>query len=156
MPHPTDALMSIQFDCENCQKKLKVPQSAAGKRGRCNQCGHLNTIPAVASAETIIDTVAANDGGAPVATPIGSGSGDETYNVKSAVNGAVFGPADSATLQKWLDEGRITPNCQLQETGTTGWTMASAMFPALGAAAGSADAFSQFQQTSQTLSLIHI
>ena len=142
--------MSIQFDCENCQKKLKVPQSAAGKRGRCNQCGHLNTIPAVASAETIIDTAAANDGGAPVATPIGSGSGDETYNVKSAVNGAVFGPADSATLQKWLDEGRITPNCQLQETGTTGWTMASAMFPALGSTAGSADAFSQFQQTSQT------
>jgi len=144
--------MSIQFECENCQKKLKVPQSAAGKRGRCNQCGHLNTIPTVASAETITDSSAANDEGAPVAKPIGSGSGKETYNVKSAVNGAVFGPADSATLKGWLDEGRITPNCQLQQTGTQGWTMASAMFPALGAAApaSSDDAFSQFQQTSKT------
>jgi len=156
MPHPTDASMPIQFECENCQKKLKVPESAAGKRGRCNQCGHLNTIPAVASAEPIIDTAAVNDGaGAPVAQPTGSGSGAETYNVKSAVNGAVFGPADAATLQGWLEEGRITPNCQLQKTGTQGWTMASAMFPALGAAAAgvasaatgsSGDQFSQFAQ----------
>jgi len=142
--------MSIQFDCENCQKKLKVPQSAAGKRGRCNQCGHLNTIPAVASAEVISDALVTNDGAAVGGVPIGSGASAQTYNVKSAVNGAVFGPADSATLQKWLNEGRITPNCQLQQTGSQTWTMASQMFPTLGAAASAAtgnvdNAFSQFQ-----------
>jgi len=91
--------------------------------------------------------------------PIGTGSAAATYNVKSAVNGAVFGPADSATLQGWLDEGRITPNCQLQQAGTQAWTPASAMFPALGAAAGVAasavtggagDSYSQFKQSFET------
>lgn len=152
--------MPIQFDCENCQKKLKVPESAAGKRGRCNQCGHLNTIPAAASAETISDMKATKEGAvadqAPVPQPIGSGSGSKTYSVKSAVNGAVFGPADSATLQGWLDEGRITPNCQLQQTGTETWKMAGTMFPALGAAAGvaasaatvnSGDTYAQFKKS---------
>ena len=148
--------MSIIFTCENCQKKLKVPQSASGKRARCNQCGHLNTVPAVTSAETIPDNTAGNAG--PVPQPIGSGTA-ATYNVKSAVNGAVFGPANSATLQGWLDEGRITPNCQLQKTGTQSWTPASAMFPTLGAAAGVAasaaagglgDAFADFKQSGET------
>ena len=140
--------MSIIFTCENCQKKLKVPQSASGKRARCSQCGHLNTVLAVASAETIPDNTAGNAGPAP--QPIGRGTA-ATYNVKSAVNGAVFGPANSATLQGWLDEGRITPNCQLQKTGTQSWTPASAMFPTLGAAAGGlGDAFADFKQSGQT------
>ncbi len=144
--------MSIQFTCENCQKNLKVPESAAGKRGRCNQCGHLNTIPAASPAELVSDVVASD----PAPQPIGSGGAAATYNVKSAVNGAVFGPADEATLQGWLGEGRITPNCQLQQTGSQNWTPASAMFPALGAAAGvaasatassSGDAYSEFKQS---------
>ncbi len=139
--------MPIQFVCENCQKNLKVPDSAAGKKGRCNKCGHLNTVP----------TVAAD--GFPTPTVGGSNDGSETYNVKSAVNGDVFGPADAATLQEWLGEGRITPNCQLQKTGSNQWTMASQMFSSLGAAAGVSasttatprDPFAQFQQPSEGL-----
>ena len=141
--------MPIQFDCENCQKKLKVPESAAGKKGRCNECGHLNTIPADSSAETSLGGESVINGDPLTTQPTGT----ETYSVKSAVNGAVFGPADSATLKQWLDEGRITPNCQLQQTGSDAWTMASQMFPSLGGAvaatAGANDQFAQFQQSAE-------
>ena len=142
--------MPIQFDCENCHKRLKVPDSAAGKRGRCNECGHLNAIPAVASAEAAADLQPATDGETPTVRAAPTVSANGTYSVKSAVNGAVFGPADSATLQQWLDEGRITPDCQLKQTGTETWSMASQMFPALGAVAATAGSNGPFSQLKQT------
>jgi predicted Zn finger-like uncharacterized protein len=32
--------------CSNCQAKIKVPDSAAGKKGKCPKCGTVMTIPA--------------------------------------------------------------------------------------------------------------
>ena len=40
----------ITFACANCQKKLQVPDEAAGKKGKCPSCGGMNTIPAVSRA----------------------------------------------------------------------------------------------------------
>ncbi len=37
--------MPITFRCEGCQKDVTAPDAAAGKRGRCPFCGHLNAIP---------------------------------------------------------------------------------------------------------------
>jgi len=94
--------MPIQFACENCQQNLKVPDSAAGKRGRCNACGHLNMIPAVAAT---VETAASNTSAVeatPVAEPAANTLDPGKFNVKSAVNGGVFGPADSATLKELL------------------------------------------------------
>lgn len=38
--------------CSNCQSKIRVPDSAAGKKGKCPKCGSVIVIPA---AETAVD-----------------------------------------------------------------------------------------------------
>ena len=37
--------MAISFQCPNCGKKLKAPDSAAGKQSSCPGCGNLVTCP---------------------------------------------------------------------------------------------------------------
>src|SRR5258708_5606225 len=37
--------MAIQVDCPGCGKKLKIPDSSAGKRGRCPNCGGNIEVP---------------------------------------------------------------------------------------------------------------
>src|SRR5262249_45948890 len=37
--------MSISLSCEKCGKLYEMPDSAAGKRARCKQCGHEFRIP---------------------------------------------------------------------------------------------------------------
>ena len=139
--------MPIQFACSSCQKKLQVPDDAAGKKGRCNQCGHLNTIPSASDAESaasFVTKAAETEVAAPQA-PVQQAFTSATYSVRSSVNGAVFGPADRPTLDQWLSEGRITPDCQLLETGTQTWIAAKSFFPSLGG--GGADPLSPFQNT---------
>jgi hypothetical protein len=38
--------MSISFQCSGCGETIKAPDAAAGKRGKCPQCGVSNEIPA--------------------------------------------------------------------------------------------------------------
>jgi predicted RNA-binding Zn-ribbon protein involved in translation (DUF1610 family) len=46
--------MAISFKCPQCGKKLKAPDSAAGKQSPCPGCGHLVTCPeAVMDAEVV-------------------------------------------------------------------------------------------------------
>jgi len=42
--------MSIQFTCAVCGKRLTAPNAAAGKPGKCSNCGELLKIPALSSA----------------------------------------------------------------------------------------------------------
>jgi DNA-directed RNA polymerase subunit RPC12/RpoP len=35
----------IEFRCSNCNKKINTPDSYAGKRGKCPQCGHIVCVP---------------------------------------------------------------------------------------------------------------
>ncbi|MBX9581090.1 MAG: hypothetical protein K2X87_12345, partial [Gemmataceae bacterium] len=42
--------MSITFVCAACPKTLKVPDRAAGRRGRCPGCGAVNVVPGPAAA----------------------------------------------------------------------------------------------------------
>ncbi len=37
--------MPIEFSCENCKKKIKAPDTAGGKYGKCPACGHRCYIP---------------------------------------------------------------------------------------------------------------
>ncbi len=39
--------MPIRFNCPNCAKRLKVPDSAGGRRGRCTRCGAAVVAPSV-------------------------------------------------------------------------------------------------------------
>ncbi len=35
----------MQVTCSNCQSKIRVPDSAAGKKGKCPKCGNVIAIP---------------------------------------------------------------------------------------------------------------
>jgi predicted Zn finger-like uncharacterized protein len=37
--------------CTNCQSKIKVPDAAAGKKGKCPKCGTIITIPALGAVD---------------------------------------------------------------------------------------------------------
>ncbi len=37
--------MSISLHCESCKRKIKAPNTAGGKWGKCPHCGHKNYIP---------------------------------------------------------------------------------------------------------------
>lgn len=39
--------MAIEFSCPHCQQLVRTPLTAAGKKGRCPQCGSVVHIPAV-------------------------------------------------------------------------------------------------------------
>jgi len=42
--------MPIEFACTGCQKLLRVPDTSAGKRARCPNCGHIQAVPDAAFA----------------------------------------------------------------------------------------------------------
>src|SRR5882724_8138358 len=37
----------MHVTCSNCQSKIRVPDSAAGKKGKCPKCGNVITIPSL-------------------------------------------------------------------------------------------------------------
>jgi predicted RNA-binding Zn-ribbon protein involved in translation (DUF1610 family) len=47
--------MAISFKCSNCGKKLKAPESAAGKSSTCPGCGNLVTCPAAAVEAGVVE-----------------------------------------------------------------------------------------------------
>ncbi len=108
--------MPIVFHCANCQKKYKAADASAGKTGRCTDCGHINRIPAARPTPPESSTGANQPGG-------------KTYEVKSSINGAVFGPADQNLLRQWLKEDRITADCEIKQVGTDAWVPANGVFP---------------------------
>lgn len=47
--------MPIEFDCEHCGKKIKAPDEASGRRGKCPFCQNSVYIPAPVSDEDLLD-----------------------------------------------------------------------------------------------------
>ncbi len=47
--------MTIAFQCQGCQKDIKAPDEATGKRGKCPFCGHSNFIPSPAAQNDELD-----------------------------------------------------------------------------------------------------
>ena len=43
------------IQCTNCASKIRVPDSAAGKKGKCPKCGTVLVIPAAALAFDTVD-----------------------------------------------------------------------------------------------------
>ena len=46
--------MSITIKCDGCQKEIKAPDAAAGKRGKCPYCGHSCYIPVPVSEDDLL------------------------------------------------------------------------------------------------------
>lgn len=84
---------TIEFHCSSCQRSLRVPASAAGKRAACPQCNAIVQVPAAtAPAATTLGSVdplaAAASGSTPgslsLGSPMSSGAPLSTGNVAAA------------------------------------------------------------------------
>jgi hypothetical protein len=103
--------MPISVVCSGCQKKLKAPDSASGKRTKCPACQSVIEIPSA-----------------------GATLANDSWTVKTAT-GDDFGPVTKGELDQWLKEGRLDDQCQLLQEGAPQWQWASDLFPELAAAA---------------------
>jgi hypothetical protein len=71
--------MSIAFSCTDCGQQIQVPDSFAGKRGKCRQCGSIMAVPPMAPYAEIVKQVQKRPPMAPqpasvkVASPVGTG-----------------------------------------------------------------------------------
>jgi hypothetical protein len=124
--------MAIETTCQGCQKLLRVGDQHAGKTARCPSCGTIYTVPAhTANSPSEI-------GGYAYAspTPPGFSSPDspskpgERWLVKTA-GGLSYGPVPKSELDRWLVEGRITPDSFLQREGNFTWEPADEVYPQL-------------------------
>lgn len=79
-----------------------MPDTAAGKRIRCPKCKGAIDVP----------------------------SRGETWTLK-VEDGADYGPVSRQDLDAWHQEGRITAECQLLQTGAPQWQWASEVYPDL-------------------------
>jgi hypothetical protein len=149
--------MPIEVFCDSCQKKLRVPDTAAGKRIKCPKCqGVINVPAAVASGGggglsgpvptmPTIPTpskLASKSSGAinvpKMSTPTPKSTVGKTPS-KAAVeqwfvqteDGQQYGPVSRTELDQWYAEGRVTTETQLLRDGGDQWQWASDIYPDL-------------------------
>ena len=114
--------MPIEISCNNCSKRLRVPDNAAGKRVKCPGC------------QTVLSVPAAGGG-----SSAGSAVGAAKYHLKTE-DGQTFGPVPKNELDEWMNEGRITAECQLLKDGADQWQWATDIYPQLEGGAAPAGA----------------
>lgn len=110
-----EAPMPIEIKCSSCEKRLRVPDNAAGKRVRCPQCKSVISVPGPSGS--------AVTGGSAV-------GGQAKYHLKTE-DGQTFGPVPKSELDEWFAEGRITAECQILRDGAQQWQWASDLYPQL-------------------------
>ena len=69
--------MTIAFQCSGCSATLKVPDTMAGRRGRCPKCGTVNLIQAAGQLQASAPPPKAPPTRAPKAAPAPNGAEDE-------------------------------------------------------------------------------
>ncbi len=145
--------MPIDIFCESCQKKLRVPDTAAGKRIKCPKCQGVISVPggeidapAPHLSSPAIPTpsrLAASKSSSSISlpTPKASTPGSkiaaralvENWFVQTE-DGEQYGPVSRDELNAWFGEGRITAETQLLKEGSAQWQWATDVFPELAAA----------------------
>lgn len=63
--------MPIAFQCPSCNKQLRVPETAVGKRAKCPGCQHVLTVPAASTISGAAPAPASPPPGPPVGLPPG-------------------------------------------------------------------------------------
>ncbi|MDA7951311.1 MAG: GYF domain-containing protein [Pirellulaceae bacterium] len=108
----------MNIACPHCQQVIGIPPDSGGQQLRCPQCNGVFIAP---FSEEEPSTFSPSE--------TGSSGVDSSaqYHVKG-VDGNVYGPADFATLEQWVKEGRITADNQICVVGTDNWQGASTLF----------------------------
>jgi hypothetical protein len=112
--------MPIETECLGCGKRLRVADEHAGKLAKCPQCQTVYTVPQ-----------------SPVAASWGAGAStssslapSDRWHLKT-VDGLTFGPVSRGELDRWMTEGRVTPQSQILHEGDGQWQWAGQIYPHL-------------------------
>jgi hypothetical protein len=123
--------MAIDSICAKCGKQLRVADEHAGQQARCPNCQTIYTVPQLGAA-------------AALAAVSPGGKFPDSWQMKTP-EGLVYGPVVKAELDRWLEQGRITPRCQILQEGEQQWHWAAEVYQELRDAAPMAPV----QQTGQ-------
>lgn len=126
--------MPIESNCQGCGRLLRVGDEHAGKLARCPHCQTIYTVPSASFrppspfAETSPYPAAAS---APFPSAASQPKSGGRWTLKTP-DGLTFGPVPRSELDAWLNQGRITPQSQLQQEGSAQWLWAGQVYPQLG------------------------
>ena len=127
--------MAIETHCQGCQKLLRVADEHAGKNARCPSCGTIYTVPGGTSLSGFSSGSAyPTAASAPMPSQWSDPKPNERWMLKTA-DGLSFGPVPREELDRWLAEGRITPQAQVKTEGSFTWLPAAKVYPQLQSAA---------------------
>src|SRR5262245_4844145 len=111
--------MPVDVTCGGCSRKMRVPDTAAGKRIKCPKCQAVIAVP----------------GAGEPAVPRGVAL--EMWHLKTD-DGQIYGPVSRADLDLWQTEGRLNNDSQVLRVGADQWQWASDLYPQLAAAPSTA------------------
>lgn len=146
--------MPIDVYCESCQKKLRVPDTVAGKRIKCPKCQSVLSVPAASTAAATVTPVvttsappspvkaatASKSGAIPVTKPTAPPTPKSSVKLPAqpaeqwfvqTEDGEQYGPVTRAELNQWHTEGRLTTDTQILREGSEQWQWASDLYPDL-------------------------
>jgi DNA-directed RNA polymerase subunit RPC12/RpoP len=120
--------------CTSCQRKLKIPDSMAGRKIRCPACGH---VLLAQSADMAISEAVVGAGTselpqpdeATMDEPEGEVPGGDQWSLQMA-DGQFYGPATKEELDTWVQEGRVPPDARVQ-TPEGNWHPVTEFYPQL-------------------------
>jgi hypothetical protein len=146
--------MPIDASCPGCQATLRIGDEFAGQQARCPRCDTVYQVPLhneVTAAVVIeppppAETIAsppetAPPLSAPLPEPTSPPPPTAHAELPPAVGtqwflrtpeGQVFGPTTSEHFDRWVREGRVTPDCFVS-AGDNVWRPAGELFPELAA-----------------------
>jgi hypothetical protein len=153
--------MPIDTICPKCQAKLRIGDEYAGQQARCPRCDTIYAVPtleeaALVTAEVKEDNAVEAAIAAPAATstaeaaqtptvpepppapaappppPVELPPADGTQWFLRTPEGPIYGPTSPLDFQRWVVEGRVTPDC-LVCPGDNTWKPAGELFPELAA-----------------------
>jgi hypothetical protein len=133
--------MPIEISCPGCNRRMHVPDAAAGRQVKCPGCqtSMLVQIAAPVTAPLATPLAAASQATArpaPVARPMPAAARPmpqmERWTLLTE-DQQQFGPITRPELDQWYSEGRITQGCQLLREGGSAWQWAQEIYPALAA-----------------------
>ncbi len=136
--------MPIEFSCNQCSATLRVPEEHAGKKARCPGCSTVLDVPT--EGVDLALTTAGKSEQTSSDLNVSPGPTVERWCMKTP-DGSIYGPVEKPELDHWLNEGRISAQCQLQRDGETTWQNAALVFPQLGIGTSVAGPSAQAQQS---------
>ncbi|HTN73862.1 MAG TPA: hypothetical protein VL096_01395 [Pirellulaceae bacterium] len=141
--------MPIDTLCPSCQAKLRMSDEFAGQQARCPVCQEIYVVPLTSDPPQAVEVAA------PVETPIVEQPAepappDGTQWYLRTPEGPIYGPAQPEVFQRWVREGRVTPDCFVC-AGDNCWRPAPQLYPELAAQRPAAKVIAGSERKSQPI-----